>query len=112
MSAEETNIMKKVMVEAVKFGYTLMRNNTGLFMTLDGSRKVNAGLGKGTHDLIGWRCITITPEMVGKQVAVFASCEAKTAKGTMRPEQQAFLDIVRKKGGISFIARNVEDIPL
>jgi hypothetical protein len=51
--------------------------------------------------------ITITPEMVGQQVAVFASIEVKTPTGRIRPEQQAWLETVQAAGGIAGVARSV-----
>jgi hypothetical protein len=59
--------------------------------------------------LIGWRTITITPEMVGQQLAVFTSIEVKTPTGRIRPEQQAWLDTVQTAGGIAGIARSIRD---
>jgi hypothetical protein len=59
--------------------------------------------------LIGWRTITVTPEMVGQQLAVFTSIEVKTPTGRIRPEQHAWLGAVRSAGGIAGIARSVED---
>jgi dihydroxyacid dehydratase/phosphogluconate dehydratase len=53
--------------------------------------------------------VTITPEMVGQQVAVFASIEVKTPTGRIRPEQQAWLETVQAAGGIAGVARSVED---
>jgi hypothetical protein len=70
---------------------------------------VQFGLCKGSADLIGYRSITITPEMVGQQVAVFASIEVKTPTGRIRPEQQQWLDTVQAAGGIAGVARSVED---
>ena len=67
------------------------------------------GLARGSADLIGWRTITITPEMVGKQLAVFTSIEVKTPTGRIRPEQQAWLDTVQTAGGIAGIARSIRD---
>ena len=57
----------------------------------------------------GYRSITITPEMVGQQVAVFTSIEVKTPTGRIRPEQQAWLETVQAAGGIAGVARSVED---
>ena len=67
------------------------------------------GLCKGSADLIGWRTVTITPEMVGQQVAVFTSIEVKSATGRLRSEQQQWLDAVQKAGGIAAVARSVAD---
>ena len=70
---------------------------------------VRYGLQPGSSDLIGWRTVTITPEMVGQQVAVFTSIEVKTPTGRIRPEQQQWLDAVQAAGGIAGVARSVED---
>jgi len=70
---------------------------------------VRYGLQPGSSDLIGWRTITITPEMVGQRVAVFASIEVKSTTGRIRQEQQQWLDAVQAAGGIAGVARSVED---
>lgn len=67
------------------------------------------GLAKGSADLIGWTTRTITPEMVGTQVAVFTSIEVKTPTGRLRPEQKQWLDVVQAAGGIAGVARSVDE---
>jgi hypothetical protein len=86
----------------------LFRNNTGTLRDQHG-RPVSFGLCKGSADLIGWRTVTITPEMVGQQVAVFTSIEVKAASGRLRPEQRQWLDAVQAAGGIAGVARSVDD---
>ena len=94
---------------AVSHGDTkLFRNNTGTLRDQHG-RPVSFGLCKGSADLIGWRTVTVTPEMVGSQVAVFTSIEVKTPTGRVQPEQQQWLDAVQAAGGIAGVARSVED---
>jgi hypothetical protein len=94
---------------AISHGDTkVFRNNTGTLKDANG-RPVQFGLCKGSADLIGWRTITVTPEMVGTQVAVFLSIEVKTPTGRLRPEQQQWLDAVQAAGGIAGVARSVED---
>lgn len=63
----------------------------------------------GGSDLIGYRRVTVTPEMVGKHVAVFAAVEVKTARGRVKAEQQRFVDHIRSAGGIAGIARSVDE---
>jgi hypothetical protein len=94
---------------AISHGDTkVFRNNTGTLKDANG-RPVQFGLCKGSADLIGWRTITVTPEMVGSQVAVFLSIEVKTPTGRVKPEQQQWLNAVQAAGGIAGVARSVED---
>lgn len=110
MALGETNVSKIIELFSSKIGFTMLRNNTGMFLTLDGQRKTMAGLGKGTSDLIGWREVEITPDMVGKKVAVFTAFEVKTEKGAVRPEQKKFIDLVTRCGGIARIMRRKSDL--
>jgi hypothetical protein len=94
---------------AISHGDTkVFRNNTGTLRDANG-RPVQFGLCKGSADLIGWKRVTVTPEMVGSTVAVFLSIEVKTATGRLRPEQQQWLDAVQAAGGIAGVARSVGD---
>ena len=86
----------------------LYRNNCGVLRDQRGV-PVRYGLQPGSADLIGWRTITITPEMVGQQVAVFTSIEVKSATGRLRPEQRQWMEAVQDAGGIAGVARSVED---
>ena len=84
----------------------LFRNNTGTLKDANG-RPVTFGLCKGSADLIGWTTRTITPEMVGQQIAVFTSIEVKSSSGRVKPEQQQWLNAVQAAGGIAAVARSV-----
>ena len=66
------------------------------------------GLAVGSGDLIGYRRVTITPEMVGRDVAVFLSCEVKTEKGPVREEQYRWAAHINSVGGIAVIARSLD----
>jgi len=73
-------------------------------------RIVAAGLqADGSSDLVGFVPVTITQEMVGKRIAVFAAVEVKTLTGRVEPNQQNFVDFVKKSGGLSGVARSKED---
>jgi len=87
----------------------LFRNNTGSLPDPRTGRPVSFGLTKGSADLIGWRTVTVTPEMVGQRVAVFTSVEVKTATGRLRPEQEHWLGAVQAAGGIAGVARSIDD---
>jgi hypothetical protein len=78
----------------------LWRNNTGTLRDERG-RPVSFGLCPGSSDLIGYRSITVTPDMVGQQLAVFAAVEVKAPKGRLSEAQQAFLSHVAAAGGLA-----------
>ena len=66
----EANLMRQIMLAVSKLkNVRIFRNNTGF----DATNKVRYGLVTGSSDLIGWQTVTITEEMVGKQVAVFVA---------------------------------------
>jgi hypothetical protein len=107
-AASEQQIQQHIRITCSTGNTRLFRNNTGTLRDQHG-RPVQFGLCKGSADLIGYRTITITPDMVGQQVAVFLSIEVKTPTGRIRPEQQAWLETVQAAGGIAGVARSVED---
>lgn len=78
-------------------GHVILRN----------ARRNSFGLVKGSGDLIGYRTVTVTPDMVGQRIAVFTSLELKAPKGTTRPEQIQWDSAVRAAGGYSGIVRSV-----
>jgi hypothetical protein len=104
----EQQIQQEIRIACGTGDTRLFRNNTGTLRDQHG-RPVQFGLCKGSADLIGWTTRTVTPEMVGTQVAVFLSIEVKTPTGRLRPEQQQWLDVVQAAGGIAGVARSVED---
>lgn len=110
MAASETHLQQEIRLALGKRSdLRLYRNNCGSLPDPRTGRLVQFGLARGSADLIGWRTITITPEMVGRQVAVFTSIEVKTERGRVRPEQHAWLSTVQGAGGIAGIARSVAD---
>lgn len=75
------------------------------------ARPLHAGLMKGSGDGIGWSTITVTPDMVGRQIAVFTSAEAKASKGGRVSEyQKRWHENVQAAGGISAIVREPDDL--
>ena len=107
MPSEQTT-QQLIRIACSKGSTRLFRNNTGTLRDQHG-RPVSFGLAKGSSDLIGWTTRSITPEMVGQQVAVFTSIEVKSPTGRIRPEQQQWIDAVQAAGGIAGVARSVED---
>lgn len=70
--------------------------------------RVKYGLCPGSSDLIGWRSVIITPDMIGQRLAVFLAVEVKTQHGRISPAQTTFLQAVNGSGGIGGVARSVE----
>jgi hypothetical protein len=108
MQMSEQRIQQEIRLAISKGDCRVFRNNTGTLRDANG-RPVQFGLCKGSADLIGWRTVTITPEMVGQRIAVFTSIEVKTPTGRVQPEQKQWLEAVQAAGGIAGIARSVED---
>ena len=54
---------------------------------------------EGFPDLVGWTEITVTPEMVGRTIAVFTAEEVK-ATGRLGKLQRAYRDIILRMGGV------------
>ena len=88
-------------------GTRLFRNNTGVLPDRNG-RPVSYGLCKGSPDLVGWVSVEITPEMVGRRLAVFAGIEVKTERGRVEVEQLNFIEQLQAAGGLAGVARSVE----
>ena len=59
----------------------------------------------GWPDLFGWTTVEITPSMVGMRIAVSHAVEVKAPGDRMRPEQQAFRDVLERMGGVYEVRR-------
>jgi len=86
-------------------------------VTLRNAQRIQSGLQDGASDLIGWRSIVVTPEMVGKRIAVFASPEVKRPgwNPPSDPEDTQIIwrDNVLRAGGIAgFVTSPAEAIAL
>lgn len=119
----ETNNQKKIMLAVSEAGAIIFRNNTGMGWagklvkrTADGgvylanARPLHAGLCKGSSDLIGFKTVEITPDMVGKKIAVFTAIEVKDVgkKNNSSNEQKNFIKSVKKAGGFAGVADSVD----
>lgn len=117
----ENDLQTLIMRELSRGNTRLFRNNTGLGwcgtiqektptrLVLTNPRPLHAGLCKGSSDLIGWRSVEITQDMVGCTVAVFTAIEVKSKNGRVTNEQQRFIDVVRGAGGIGAIVRSLQE---
>ena len=125
----ETNIQKLIMLAVSKAGTKIFRNNTGKAwigesevirkpgvryldkgdVVVKNARRFHAGLCKGSSDLIGWTPREISPNDVGKIIAVFTALEIKTKSGRLRSDQSNFLQLLEQAGGIAVVARSEEE---
>jgi hypothetical protein len=109
MSKSEQAIQQEIVLSLSRGDTRLLRNNCGQCRTDDG-RVIRYGVGNpGGSDLIGIKAITVTPDMVGRQIGVFTAIEVKTPTGRASEQQQRFLSMVGALGGIAGVARSVED---
>ena len=106
MSEQQTQ--QEIRLQLSRGPVRLWRNNTGVLLDRQG-RPVQFGLCKGSSDLIGLRTVTVTPEMVGQRLAVFAAVEVKAPRGRLTQEQAQFLAMVQGMGGLAGEARSVEE---
>lgn len=120
--------MRRCLKRATEMGARLFRVNVGRawvgervdhqmrginippgWVVLKDARPFRAGV-PGMSDLIGWMPVEITPEMVGKTLAVYTAVETKTPRGRATAEQKQFLDVVSQSGGRAGIARTDGDL--
>jgi len=91
-------------------GKVIKEDRAAKIVTLKNYRRIQFGLFKGSSDYIGFKQITITPEMVGQKVAVFTAIETKSPDNRNRPkEQRAFISFVKDFGGFAGFANCIED---
>lgn len=93
----------------------LFRNNVGVLVDRATGRPVAFGLGskgarplRGTSDKIGYRSVVVSPEMVGRRVAVFIAIEEKDL-GRPTPDQLQFIANVQAAGGIAGVAHSAAE---
>lgn len=110
----ESAVMQRTQLELARHGALVFRNNSGACEDKTG-RIIRYGLGHtsaqqvrswASSDLIGVVPVTITPEMVGRTVGLFAAVECKKSDWHITPgdaraqAQLRFIELVRSVGGI------------
>ena len=105
---KEKVILEQIMLSFSKFGARLLRNNVGVLQDKNGQH-VRYGLCVGSSDLIGWKRVIITPDMVGKTVAVFLAVEVKAGRTQTTEAQIAFTNAVNNCGGIAMVVHSEEE---
>ena len=120
----ETDIKRRIMLATASPDIRLWNNPVGQGwqgrsfeirdkqLVFGQARRVNYGLCPGSSDLIGPRSIVITPDMVGRRIAVFAAIEVKTETGRASVEQVSFCKTINSLGGMSGIARTEAEAEL
>lgn len=86
------------------FSGSVVRHDRDMVLLRD--PRVFHGAPSGWPDLVGWETVEITPEMVGRKIAVFSAIEVKVT-GRMSKEQKAFREVLLDMGG-----RHTVDRPL
>lgn len=137
----EAAVQAAVRLEYARRGYRLFRHNTGalkrteptvitramvgqtLDVALPHSRPIRFGLNNDSPetnaaakfgDLVGWRPVLVTPDMVGSCVAIFTNLECKPPDWKLQPgdkrgqAQKAAIDLVVSDGGEARFVTGVE----
>lgn len=105
----EQAIMQRVMLAASRLNWRVFRNNVGMLQDSRGV-PIRYGLCPGSSDLIGWRSVKVTADMVGQEIAQFVAVEVKTPTGRVSEEQARFIAAVTAAGGLAIVARSEGDL--
>ena len=123
-TGSEARVQSLVRLAAPALGMRLFRNNVGVLKDERGV-PVRYGLANDSpalnkrlksSDLIGWRRLPITPEMVGYVVAQFVSIECKregwkpSARDAHEQAQAAWLGLVTADGGLAKFVTGPADL--
>lgn len=108
MATRESVLLGRIRIAASTIGARLFRNQVGQYR-LESGRTIRSGLGAGSPDLVGWHSIQVTPEMVGRRVAVFAAIEVKAPGNRATKAQKRWLRAIRLAGGISGVATSEDE---
>lgn len=120
MIEPQSQRLNRIRSFAVTVNGRLFRNNVGeawagkskwidplkKILQLINPSRIKYGLTVGSSDLIGWKTVTVTQDMVGTNIAVFWAVEEKTGKDELSEEQANFLNQVVLFGGIAEIANS------
>lgn len=82
--------------------YFVWKNNTGSFpIESNGKTRYFRGGKKGSSDILG-----IHKDGSGRMICI----ECKVGKNKTTPAQDIFLEEIRKRGGVAFVAYSLEDV--
>ena len=119
-ATSEADLMAQILLAHSRGEARLFRINSGLSwqgqviehtvsrLVLKNPRAVRLACA-GFADLAGYRSELITPEYLGRTVAIFSAIEAKFGRNKPTAEQAVFLKLVAEAGGRAGVARSVDD---
>ena len=88
MSNQETVLQQNIRLAlGQEKNLRLFRNQVGQLPDPRTGRYIQFGLAKGSSDLIGFKTVKVTPDMVGQEIAQFVSLEIKTETGKLTKMQ-------------------------
>lgn len=111
MGERERRVMREVLREILPDKDRLFRINSGMgwigemvrhsdgIVILKNARPLHAAP-EGWPDLFGWTVVEVTPEMVGRKIAVARGVEVKAGNDKMRASQEKFKKLLESMGGI------------
>lgn len=127
---KEANVQRLIQMRVSELGGRVLRNNVGLAwvgklikkkivwkatlqvgdVLIRNARPLHAGLEEGSSDLIGWRPLLITQEMVGRTVAQFVGLEIKkTSGGVTSDAQKQFISTIKAAGALAGVVKSIEE---
>lgn len=117
----ESKILKDIHKGYSRGRVRLFRNNVGIGLQgsdvswtgtaafVKNAKYIRFGLCVGSSDLIGWQTVTITPDMVGKDIAQFVALEVKDKRGRVTKDQKQWLAIAESMGAKAAVVRSLSD---
>lgn len=127
MAHDHSATVRLTLVEATRRGWRLAVNtiaavawvgklrreystSAGHVVELAGARRITAGLGTDTLDLVGWIPRVVTADMVGRRIAQYAEIDAKTqGYKRMSPGQRNRVRVLQEAGAFVGISMMVDD---
>ena len=109
MPKESTILQKIFRFIGSRMDTRIFRNNIGIAWRKDGTPIKFGVCNPGGSDLIGWKVVKITKNMIGKSIAVFVAIEIKQEKKEPTPKQWNFIYQVNTCGGLAGVAYSEKD---
>lgn len=107
---KESSLYTPIILKATQLGSRLFRNNVGALKNERGQWVRYGVANPGGSDMIGIAPCVVTESMVGLTVGILLAVEVKPDRGSKASApQRAFLEFVKKMGGIAFKAHSTEE---